>query len=481
MANEISQLSDREREILKLAATGLSNQQIASQLSISPNTVKVHLRNIFGKIGVASRTEASLFAVRNGLVEINRVPVSAPETIAESPPIDSAPLPDQPLPDPPSTAEAEIVPAYEPTPTPVVEVVAPSLAVAPRRGLRWGRVALVIIGVVLLSFALVAGARSLGLLNNRAELPIVGGVSAGAMPSTAAESRWKTLPTLRTPRAAFAVAVVGDQVFLIGGQNQNGVLGSVERYDLRFESWTNLSDKPTPVTDVHAAVLGEKIYVPGGRRSDDVSDITAAFERYDPRTETWEKLPDLPEPRSGYALAQIEGNLYLFGGWDGQSYRNSVFEYDPDAQRWSERTPMPTARAYGDAVVIGSAVHVIGGEDQSGALDRHEVYTPAREGEQAWSRRPPLPDRRSHFGAAVEPAFGTIFIFGGLGNAAPLQYRSDRDAWEQMQAPPAPIGSQPGVVQQSGAIVVLGGSSGDQYATEMQSYQATFTLPFPAP
>src|SRR4030067_1992784 len=61
-------LSQREREILRLVATGASNKEIARQLSISVNTVKVHLRNIFAKTGVASRTEATLFAIREGLV-----------------------------------------------------------------------------------------------------------------------------------------------------------------------------------------------------------------------------------------------------------------------------------------------------------------------------------------------------------------------------------------------------------------------------
>ncbi len=61
-------LSDREIEILRLVATGASNKEIASQLFISTNTVKVHLRNIFAKIGVELRTEAAMYVVNHGLL-----------------------------------------------------------------------------------------------------------------------------------------------------------------------------------------------------------------------------------------------------------------------------------------------------------------------------------------------------------------------------------------------------------------------------
>ena len=78
---EAVELSEREREILVLVAGGASNKEVALKLIISPNTVKVHLRNIFGKIGVSSRTEAALYAVRAGLV---RVAVEQPATDAEA-------------------------------------------------------------------------------------------------------------------------------------------------------------------------------------------------------------------------------------------------------------------------------------------------------------------------------------------------------------------------------------------------------------
>ncbi len=57
-------LSTREWEVLELAAKGLTNPQIADQLSVSENTVKFHLQNIFQKLGVNNRTEAAGFYFR---------------------------------------------------------------------------------------------------------------------------------------------------------------------------------------------------------------------------------------------------------------------------------------------------------------------------------------------------------------------------------------------------------------------------------
>ncbi len=61
-------LTPREFEVLRLIARGLPNKQIASQLSISLRTVEGHLNNIFGKLGVTSRTEAVVRAVNQHMI-----------------------------------------------------------------------------------------------------------------------------------------------------------------------------------------------------------------------------------------------------------------------------------------------------------------------------------------------------------------------------------------------------------------------------
>ena len=61
-------LSEREAAVLEAVARGLSNREIGRQLWISEQTVKFHLRNVYRKLGVSSRTEAARYAYRMGLV-----------------------------------------------------------------------------------------------------------------------------------------------------------------------------------------------------------------------------------------------------------------------------------------------------------------------------------------------------------------------------------------------------------------------------
>jgi two-component system, NarL family, response regulator LiaR len=61
-------LSERETQVLKLVAQGRSNKEVAQQFNLSEKTIKTHMSNILGKLGLSSRTQAALYAVRIGLV-----------------------------------------------------------------------------------------------------------------------------------------------------------------------------------------------------------------------------------------------------------------------------------------------------------------------------------------------------------------------------------------------------------------------------
>jgi len=69
-------LGDRELEVLRLASEALSNQEIADNLGLSLHTVEAHMRHIFGKLQVGSRTEAVLYALKQGWINIHDTPVS---------------------------------------------------------------------------------------------------------------------------------------------------------------------------------------------------------------------------------------------------------------------------------------------------------------------------------------------------------------------------------------------------------------------
>jgi DNA-binding NarL/FixJ family response regulator len=63
-----TKLTDREADVLRLMATGLSNAEIAEQLVVSVQTVKTHVGNVLGKLGARDRTQAVIFAYESGFI-----------------------------------------------------------------------------------------------------------------------------------------------------------------------------------------------------------------------------------------------------------------------------------------------------------------------------------------------------------------------------------------------------------------------------
>jgi NarL family two-component system response regulator LiaR len=66
----INELTEREKEVLRLVAMGMNNREIAQELFISEKTVKTHVSNILGKLNLDQRTQLVIYAIKNKLVEV---------------------------------------------------------------------------------------------------------------------------------------------------------------------------------------------------------------------------------------------------------------------------------------------------------------------------------------------------------------------------------------------------------------------------
>jgi DNA-binding CsgD family transcriptional regulator/N-acetylneuraminic acid mutarotase len=438
-----SELSERELEILRLVATGVSNKEIAQQLFISTNTVKVHLRNIFAKIGAASRTEAALYAVRMGIVETPSIGLVDENELANSS-IDGI--------------EATKVSGHGVQPS--------------AKGLYRALGILAVLIVVALLFV-VREPNSLNPFSASSNSP-------GEDPSIE-EQRWRNLAELPTPRINFAMAVYESHIYAIAGDSSAGIIGQVERYSFESDVWDRVSPKKIPVTEVSAAVIGGLIYVPGGRELS--GNLSAALEVYDPRQDTWEERAALPLPLSGYALVAYEGRLYLFGGWDGQKYLDTVFTYDPGQDRWEELTAMPTARAFAGAVIASGKIHIIGGYDGTHALSVNEIYLPDRDKEEdnPWMVGEPMPEGRYSFGVAS--VADMLQVVGGTGNGQDvdtiLAYQPQTDSWQVIAESPSKNWAHFGFVTWGPYWYVQGGKIDDVFTGQNMSYQALFTISLP--
>jgi DNA-binding CsgD family transcriptional regulator/N-acetylneuraminic acid mutarotase len=425
-------LSEREREILRLVATGASNKQIAQDLFISTNTVKVHLRNIFAKIGVTSRTEATLYAIREGLVPT------------------------------PGGAGGEVL-AHEEMAIPVVPVILPG-----NRSFNWRY------------FYLAIGLIGLVVLGVYAIIYRTGGLSAKAVP-TPIVSHWQQKAPLPTARSGLAAVAFNAKIYAIGGETKAGVTSDLAAYDTESDSWTSLAGMPTPVRDIGAVVVSGQFYVPGGKSAS--GKASDELQIYNPIRNTWEQGARLPSAIYGYALATLDGKIYLIGGTNGKDILSTVYVYSPDTARWEQKTNMPTARAYASAAAVNGKIFVMGGYQGSKGLVANEMYTPEldNDGNHPWEEQAALPAPR--YGMGLVSQADLLYMIGGdPGEAAqnlPLVYQYRKNEWQEFEKPPTEPGSGFAMVAMDGYVYVLGGKPGSQPIGQNQVYRALFTVSFP--
>jgi DNA-binding CsgD family transcriptional regulator/N-acetylneuraminic acid mutarotase len=447
-------LSERELQVLQMVATGASNQQIARQLVISVNTVKVHLRNIFEKLEVQSRTEATLRAIQEGWIAVADDDAAATETT-------------------PLTPKTYLLSDRQPA------------------LVQWQQVYLAF-AVLLAVVTVVTPLMLKNISQNSLYLPLPipkenetsfypqAPTPTPAAPQNGGEvNHWAFQAPMPTHRAGLGLVAFGEQLFAIGGIRENsGATRLVEIYDPNTDTWTEGTSKPTAIGNVSGAVLGDKIYVPGGCTND--RQAIDALEIYDPKTDAWTQGEPLPEPRCGYGLVALEDKLYLFGGWNGQAFEDTVFVFSARENEWAVMdSRMPEAKGYVGAAVLEETIYVVGGYDGRNEFNQTYVFVPET-GE--WLEKSPMKEKRG--GLGLVSAANQLYAIGG-GWQRPLttseKYDPTTNTWTTFEAPFADLWRNSGLVVVGTKIYAVGGWNGTEgkYMDSVVSYQVLYQLFLP--
>ena len=437
-------LSERERDVAQWLAIGASNAEIARELTISPHTVKVHVRNIFEKLDVSSRTEASMVLIQHGWITI---PGLAP--VGE---IQDLPLPD---PEPLSALESE------PAPWQYIYLLAAIV---------------VLIGIVWLPNLLSRPTARPDLLSN------LDAVALGQPPVTL-EPRWEPRTPLSQPQSRMAVVLAGDSIISIGGESEDGTLATVAAYNLRFNEWSSLADLPVPLANAAAAIQGDTIYVAGGSRSEADGDVISdQFWRYDLDSNGWEQLFSLPVGLAGSAMVSMDDTIYLMGGWDGQWMHDEIWRLDLDETgdeprgTWEVVSRLESPRAFFGAAAVDEELYVVGGYDGQQELSDTTRYNLAEGTKQSL---PPLATPRGGISLVYDEL--ALYALGG-GWTYPMinheRFDPSTNVWSSFPSPIQGEWRHLGAVSKDGRLSLFGGWSGDYLDSHLQ-YQSTFRALLP--
>lgn len=247
-------------------------------------------------------------------------------------------------------------------------------------------------------------------------------------------------------------------------------------------SWLTLAPAPSKRTEVAAATVGGKIYVAGGFSQPGLSNlrtlaVSNTVEEYDPAADAWTTRMPLPAPVHHAGAAAVGNRLYIVGGFTASLFSiwqpvASLYEYRPDTDSWTERASLPTPRGALAVVEFQGKLLAIGGYDGTGNSPAVELYDPATD---TWTAKAPLPTPRDHL-AAVTVGPRVYAIAGRLNRdygrnlGVTEAYDPAADRWTKLADLPTPrSGITAGVIR--GTIYVLGGEApeGTFHANEAYS------------
>jgi|GEM_PF-136023 len=455
MAEPKEPLTERELEVVRLVATGASNKEIGAQLFVSPNTVRVHLRNIFTKLEAQSRTEVTMIAVRNGWVDVGRATPAEENARSASSNQAGDALPPSPMPVPdarsrPSvngqTQVPEIAALRESDHSPLDKTAEPDIAASPAAISETQATTQAAETTTTVETAQqhtpVSAPPPSGTLMPQPFAPVkpleplaqttsaivpVPVVSAQVIPARITPVPVAPNPQLNAPlalwRRAVLVAaalllVVGTILVLPRAPVETNAAGD----SLTQESPGNASVALSPEnttrwyarTSVRTArarsavtTAAGQIYVIGGDvEHQPSSDVLV----YDPRYDTWLETSRKTTPVMNTGAAVVGNMIFVPGGTTPTERASSVFEaYDVQSKTWTSLAPMPSKLAGHAVATFDDKIYVIGGQTASRVSGEVFMFDTRAN---RWSSLANLPTPRSQLAAVV--ANGRIYAVGGF-------------------------------------------------------------------
>lgn len=417
MAELNEQLSDREREVLELVAEGAPTKEIGPRLFISPNTVKVHLRNINKKLGAQSRTEAVRIAIEQGIIQIGggEEPPTEAEATNTLPTTEEEPIKsvnDGPLQDSNGHAPTELA----------VEMPASQQEVT---------------------------ITSAGTLTQEAEIRPV-----------SVQNRWARVYLIGG--LILLLTLIGIIAFLVTDRQPETIETELDPIDTfepmpLGEQWFESRQMDVKVSDSAAVSFGTNLYVIGGKTID--GDPSAQVAIYQPLLKVWNAGPDKPTAVYGAAGVELGGRIYVVGGIDQSEAPTEISEvFSPLDSLWGQIEPLPTATADGLTVSDGSFLYYIGGMTAAGATAESYLFDPESN---RWRPLPPLPEARTALAGGY--LTGRIYAVGGddlSGNptADCFIFDIDNEAWDLCASALEPRTNAGAVILQN-KLYLLGGET----------------------
>lgn len=229
--------------------------------------------------------------------------------------------------------------------------------------------------------------------------------SASAAPSG---SQPRQLAELPEPRSEVAGAAWAGGVVVLGGYRADG--SSSRRVDLWLpteDRWRAVPDLPAGRNHPAATVLGDRLYVSGGR-GDGAPKGSAEVWSLGRGERSWRAEPPLRQPRLAHAMAAVGGRLVVAGGVGPAGLLTSVEILS--AGEWGPAPPLRVGREHVGGVVSAGRVWVVAGRT-AGLATNLAVVESWAPGEGAWRREPDLGTPRGGVAAGVRA--GEVCVAGG--------------------------------------------------------------------